>query len=79
MRMKAVHAASKCFRENRDTHADTRGTPEKWNLYHGLSLLAEALAELDDRLHAIEQQVESIRTRTRWTGPRPPGTTPSRP
>ena len=41
-----LEAAQKCFDENIRLFANAQNQPEKYNLYNGLSALAEGLQEL---------------------------------
>ena len=56
-----IIAAIKCFDENRNLHGKADTKPEKYNLYNGLSNLAEAVYELQKQMETLSQDVRMLR------------------
>lgn len=56
-----AETAEKCFAENVQLFTDATTTPEKFNLYTGLTCLARALGDFDSRLGRIEDEVHKIK------------------
>ncbi|MHC4759440.1 MAG: hypothetical protein ACYTE8_12355 [Planctomycetota bacterium] len=56
-----IITAIKCFEENVNLFSDPATKPEQYNLYNGLSNLAEAVYELQKQVQALSQEVESLR------------------
>lgn len=52
-----IDTARKCFEENL-MGLDPQEDPEKFNLYTGLSNLAEAISEIETKLEYIENQLQ---------------------
>jgi hypothetical protein len=56
-----IQTATNCFNENIRLFGDARSEPEKFNLYNGLSNMAQAIAQLAREVDAIKQTVDRIR------------------
>jgi hypothetical protein len=59
----STYDASKCFIENRNLFGNAESEPEKYNLYNGLAILAEAIEGMERTLRGLEQDVEQIKRR----------------
>ena len=55
-----IKTAKDCFQENGERFTDPREL-EKLNLYKGLYHLAEAIEQMQQKIDAIERQVQAIR------------------
>lgn len=53
----------KCFGENIRLFGDPQIDPEKFNLYNGLSNLAEAIERLEIEVQSLQQEVQRLRMR----------------
>jgi hypothetical protein len=57
--------ATRCFEENRVLFGDPNAQPEKYNLYNGLTNLAEASREISVRLQEALGEVKQLRQEVR--------------
>jgi hypothetical protein len=55
-----LEAAKHYFKDNL-TESYKQHNPQGWNLSHGLYFLAESLQRIEDRLAALESELDSIR------------------
>jgi hypothetical protein len=53
-----TNAAKKCFNENIQLFGSPQTQPEKFNLYHGLHGLAEAIELLKSRIAQVEHNLQ---------------------
>jgi conjugal transfer/entry exclusion protein len=57
--------AIKCFDENLRLFADAHQQPEKYNLYQGLSSMAEALDQIEQQIQKLNQQIQFLQAHVR--------------
>jgi hypothetical protein len=57
------NAAIKQFVENADLYSDEK--PENFNLYHGLANLASAIANIENKLDFVIEQLRTLQQRDR--------------
>jgi hypothetical protein len=55
--------ARRCFGENIQLFADARAQPEKFNLYNGLSQMAQALQDLEQEVQRLRREVADLQRR----------------
>jgi len=56
----ATQTARKCFSENLKLLAHPETEPEKYNLYSGLTALAQAIAALETRIAQVEDTLSVL-------------------
>jgi hypothetical protein len=56
----SFEAAKKCFVENTSLFGNAQVEPEKFNLYNGLSNMAEALKKLEQEVHQLRREVADL-------------------
>jgi len=55
--MSKASSAKTCFIENREHFGSVHTQQEKYNLYNGLALLAEAVEELEHEIRVIKSSL----------------------
>lgn len=50
-----------CLAENLKMYIDPRVTPEKFNLYKGLALMAKTVQEMQAELHQLRKEIQQLR------------------
>ncbi len=63
----SVIGAMKCFDENRNLFGNAQTEAEKFNLYQGLSALAEGVLQLQQQIAALQQQVARLEAQLKVT------------
>lgn len=58
--MTPADTAKRCFEENLQLFAPSRTQPEKYNLYHGLALLAETLSKLESEIRDLSRRIRNL-------------------
>jgi hypothetical protein len=53
--------AFNCFQENLRLFGDSRKEPEKFNLYNGLSNLANAIGKMQSEIDQLKQEIHKLR------------------
>ena len=61
-------AGANCFVENRNRFSDPKATPEKFNLYNGLSSLAVAVTDLLLKVDRMTAEIEDLKYRLHQHG-----------
>lgn len=61
-------AGASCFTENRNLFSDPRSTPEKFNLYNGLLLLAQAVTDLSSQIDQMNSEMQDLQYKLRQHG-----------
>jgi len=56
--------AKKCFAENLKLFGNAQTQPEKYNLYNGLANLSDSIEEMQNEIHRLRQEVDSLRRNT---------------
>ena len=56
----SFNTAQKCFVENINLFGNAQMEPEKFNLYNGLSNMAESLQSLEQEVHRLRREVEEL-------------------
>jgi len=57
-----LQTAIRCFQENVSLFGNAQTEPEKFNLYNGLSNLAEGVGDLEDAIYRLIQEIQSLRS-----------------
>ena len=52
--------AKKCFEENIRLFANANTEPEKFNLYHGLVAIADAIASMQSQLSDLDNRLRQL-------------------
>jgi len=59
--MTSTRTAIKAFDENRQLFGNPSRDPEKYNLYTGLSVLAEGIVALESKVSRLEYEIQQLR------------------
>ncbi len=54
-------AGSKCFLENLNLFSNAKTTPEKFNLYSGLTSLSKAVSDLSLKVEDMGKEIEDLK------------------
>jgi hypothetical protein len=67
-----INVAKKCFKENLELFGNSKTQPEKFNLYKGLTHLADEIGDLHKEIDKLQrelkrarQDIQSLRSRLR--------------
>lgn len=55
--MSDIHVAVKCFQENLNDFGNPNISPEKHNLYVGLTRMAESLREIEQAVREVQDRL----------------------
>lgn len=58
-------AGLNCFLENRNLFSNAKTTPEKFNLYNGLTFLSKAVSDLSLKIEEMGKEIEDLKYKLR--------------